>query len=110
MRSAPSRSKHSSRPPRTGPSSTEAAVHSGSSPEWPRSQQWPCPELSPEARDFASRPHGRKFAAIAYPVAVGTASGEIVQPGRMIIGGVFSSFLHSVVKDVLESPFVPAGH
>ncbi len=67
-------------------------------------------ELSPEARDFASRPHGRKFAAIAYPVAVGTASGEIVQPGRMIIGGVFSSFLHSVVKDVLESPFVPAGH
>ena len=67
-------------------------------------------ELSPEARDLCVEASRRKFAAIAYPVAVGTASGEIVQPGRMIIGSVFSSFLHSVVKDVLESPFVPAGH
>ena len=67
-------------------------------------------ELSPEARAYGSRPHGRKFAAIAYPVAVGTTTGEVVQARRMVIGGVFSSFLREVVKDVLESPFLPARH
>ena len=51
---------------------------------------------------------GRKFAAIAYPVAVGTTTGEVVQARRMVIGGVLS-FLREVVKDVLESPSRPLG-
>jgi len=45
--------------------------------------------LGPQARAWAATPHGRRFAAIAYPVAIGAATGEIVQPRRMIIGGIF---------------------
>jgi len=66
--------------------------------------------LGPQARAWAATPHGRRFAAIAYPVAIGAATGEIVQPRRMIIGGIFPPFLHDLVHEVLEAPLRPAVH
>jgi hypothetical protein len=67
------------------------------------------PELTPAARTWASTPHGRSFAVIAFPVAIGLRTGEVVNPRRMVVGGVFSSFLKGVVSDVLVAPLRSAG-
>jgi hypothetical protein len=61
-------------------------------------------ELTSQARDWASTPHGRKFAVVAYPVAIGVGTREVIQPRLMVIGAVFSSFLQGFVRDVLQSP------
>ncbi len=62
------------------------------------------PDLSPQARAWATEPHGRRFAAVAYPVAVGLGRGEVVQPKRMLIGAIFTPFLRGLVGDVLGAP------
>jgi hypothetical protein len=64
------------------------------------------PSMSEEVRAWASKPHGRHFAAIAYPVAVDASSGSVVNPQRMVVGGIFSSFLRNLVRDVVSVPLV----
>jgi hypothetical protein len=60
------------------------------------------PSLTDEARAWASSAHGHRFAALAYPVAVDRSSGEVVQPRRMVVGGVFAGFLRGLVGAVLS--------
>jgi hypothetical protein len=62
------------------------------------------PGGSGDGPDWAAKPHGRRFAALAYPVAVDLMEGRVVEPGRMVIGGMFSGFLRGVVRDVLRAP------
>jgi hypothetical protein len=61
------------------------------------------PTVSPEVRQWAARPHGHRFASVGYPVAVGLAPAEVVEPERMLTGRVFRSFLRSVVAEVTRS-------
>ena len=62
------------------------------------------PDGAGEAAAWAQRSHGQHFAALAYPVAVDLRAGTVTQPGRMIVGGVFSGFLRQVVRDAVEAP------
>ncbi len=59
------------------------------------------PAMSAEARAWASRPHGHRFASVGYPVAVSLSPPEVVQPERMLTGRVFRSFLRGVVAEAV---------
>jgi hypothetical protein len=50
---------------------------------------------------WADHPHGRRFAAMAYPVVVELDTGRVVHPGRMLLGAVFSGHLQRVADDVV---------
>jgi hypothetical protein len=63
------------------------------------------PALGPEARAWASRPHGHRFASVGYPVAVGVSTREVVEPERMVTGRVFRGFLRGVVAELLAAPY-----
>ena len=56
-----------------------------------------------EGAAWASRPHGRRFAAIAYPVAVDLDARTVVEPARMVLGGIFVPFLRGIVTEVVRS-------
>ena len=62
------------------------------------------PELTPSARQWAERPHGHAFAAVAYPVAVGVRDRQIAEPVRMKVGRLFQGFLHDLVQEVAAVP------
>ena len=59
------------------------------------------PAMSAEAREWARRPHGHRFASVGYPVALGLSPREVAQPERMLAGRVFRGFLRTVVADVV---------
>jgi hypothetical protein len=65
-----------------------------------------CPDGAGEASVWASKSHGQRFAAVAYPVAVDLSAGTVVQPKRMLVGGVFAGFLRGIVRDCVEAPLV----
>ena len=52
---------------------------------------------------WGARAHGRRFAALAYPVAVNVETGTVVQPTRMVFGGIFLPFLRGIVRDVVQA-------
>ena len=56
-----------------------------------------------EGAAWASRAHGRRFAAIAYPVAVDLDAGTVVEPTRMVLGGIFVPFLRGVVAKTIRA-------
>lgn len=62
------------------------------------------PDGPGEAMEWASHPHGHRFAAMAYPVAVDLRAGTVTQPQRLRIGRLFQGFLRGVVQDVVEAP------
>lgn len=67
--------------------------------------------LSPAVRAWTERVHGRAFAAVTHPVLVDVSTGEVLDPGRPVLGVVYHSYLHGVVTDVV-TPAVrrpPAG-
>jgi hypothetical protein len=51
---------------------------------------------------WASKPHGRRFAALTYPVTVDLANGRVDQPGRMLIGAVYVPYLKELVREHVE--------
>jgi hypothetical protein len=53
---------------------------------------------SPEAVDWASSVHGRQFSAIPWPVLIDTAVPTLVQPQRMVIGGIYKAHLQQMVN------------
>lgn len=57
-----------------------------------------------DAVEWASRSHGQRFASVAYPVTVDLRGGVVVQPKRMVVGGIFTGFLRGVVGDVVAAP------
>jgi hypothetical protein len=62
------------------------------------------PDGPGEAVEWASHPHGHRFAAMAYPVAVDLRAGTVTQPLRFRIGRLFQGFLRGVVHDAIEAP------
>jgi hypothetical protein len=58
----------------------------------------------PPAYQWAAAPHGRKFAALPFPVLVDTSTEQVVRPRRMLLGGVYLSHLKSVVDRHVAGP------
>lgn len=56
-------------------------------------------ESAKEAGDWAVNPHGRKFAALTFPVLVDVAGRSVACPKRMVIGAVYVPYLRQVVAD-----------
>ena len=54
------------------------------------------------AGEWAVKPHGRRFAALAYPVLVDLANERVVRPERMLIGAVYAPYLRQLVKEHVE--------
>jgi hypothetical protein len=57
------------------------------------------PAASEEARAWAVSPHGRRFAAVPYPVLVDLSRADVVHPRRMLLGGIFAGYLREIVED-----------
>jgi len=53
---------------------------------------------SPEAVQWASNVHGRQFSTIPWPSLVDTRVPTVVQPQRMVIGGIYKSYLQQMVQ------------
>jgi hypothetical protein len=54
-----------------------------------------------DAATWAGHPHGRRFAAMAYPVAVEVPAGRVVHPPRLVVGAVFNGHLRRVAEEVV---------
>jgi len=52
----------------------------------------------PAAAGWASKVHGRKFAAMPWPALLDTATGTVVQPAKMTIGGIYKAYLQEMVQ------------
>jgi hypothetical protein len=52
---------------------------------------------------WAASPHGRKFGVMSFPCVADATTGRVTRPDRMVIGGVYSGHLKSVV-DTLVAP------
>jgi hypothetical protein len=66
-------------------------------------------ESAGEAGDWAVKPHGRKFAALTYPVLVDVARRTVTSPARMVIGAVYVPWFRQVVADHVAPAVAAAG-
>lgn len=57
----------------------------------------------PELTKWARRPHGRRFAALTYPVLVTTSLRTVEQPSRMMLGGIYTRYLRTLVDQHVTS-------
>ena len=60
--------------------------------------------VAPEVEQWAVRPHGRRFAALTFPVLAEVAAAKVVRPERMMLGGIYTGFLKDLVKQYVETP------
>lgn len=51
---------------------------------------------------WAERPHGRSFGAIAYPVVADLSTGRVTHPGRMVLGAVFNGHLRAIAEEIVS--------
>src|SRR5665648_441146 len=58
--------------------------------------------LSPEVRAWAERVHGRKFGAITHPVIADVGVGDVVEPARTALGGIYYSYLRGIVTSIVR--------
>ncbi|MGH3504256.1 MAG: hypothetical protein ACRDQA_25665 [Nocardioidaceae bacterium] len=57
----------------------------------------------PKLTEWARKPHGRRFAAIAYPSLVTTSLRTVEQPKRMRFGGVYTPYLRELLDEHVAS-------
>lgn len=60
--------------------------------------------VAPEVEQWATKPHGRRFAALTFPVLAEVGAGKVVCPERMVLGGIYTGFLKDLVKQYVEAP------
>jgi hypothetical protein len=58
---------------------------------------------TPEQVAWASQPHGRRFAAITFPVLADASSRRVVYPQRMVLGGIYLGYLQELVRSYVET-------
>jgi hypothetical protein len=51
------------------------------------------------AGGWAVKPHGRRFAAMAFPVLVDVTAGSVSHPQRMAIGAIYVPYLKKLVQE-----------
>jgi len=59
---------------------------------------------TPEQVAWASTPHGRRFAALTFPVMVDASTRRVVRPERMVLGGIYTGYLKELVSTHIEGP------
>ena len=59
---------------------------------------------TPEQVAWAATPHGRRFAAITFPVLVDAGTRRVVRPERMVLGGIYTGYLQELVRTHIEAP------
>jgi hypothetical protein len=57
-----------------------------------------------EQAAWAMKPHGRRFAAITFPVLVDATTRRVVFPERMVLGGIYAGYLKDLVRTHVEVP------
>lgn len=60
--------------------------------------------VAPEAEQWAAKPHGRRFAALTFPVLAEVGAARVVRPERMVLGGIYAGFLKDLVRQYVEVP------
>ncbi len=58
---------------------------------------------TPEQVAWASQPHGRRFAAITFPVLADASSHQVIYPKRMVLGGIYLGYLQELVRSNVET-------
>jgi urease gamma subunit len=58
------------------------------------------------AHEWASKPHGRKWAVMPVPVLVDAATGQVTRPQRMVIGALYFPYL----RGLIDQHVTPAVH
>jgi hypothetical protein len=61
-------------------------------------------QATPQEEAWAAKPHGRRFAAIPFPVLADPTAGKVVRPERMILGGIYAGYLKDLVRQYVEAP------
>jgi hypothetical protein len=56
------------------------------------------------AYGWASKPHGRQFAALPFPVLADTSTGQVAMPRRMVLGGIYKAYFQSLVTEHVTTP------
>lgn len=57
-----------------------------------------------EQVEWAAHPHGRRFAAIAFPVLVDATARRVIRPERMVLGAIYTGYLQELVRTYVETP------
>src|SRR5438445_13207563 len=60
--------------------------------------------VAPEVEAWATKPHGRRFAALTFPVLAEGAAAKAVRPERMMLGGSYTGSLKVLVRQCVEAP------
>ena len=60
-------------------------------------------DATPEQVAWASQPHGRRFAAVTFPVLADSSSRHVVYPQRMVLGGIYLGYLQELVRTYVET-------
>ncbi len=60
--------------------------------------------VAPEVERWATKPHGRRFAALTFPVLAEVGARRVVRPERMMLGGIYTAFLKDLVRKYVEIP------
>lgn len=58
-------------------------------------------QVDGDAAAWAGHHHGRRFAALTYPVAVETTTGLVIHPGPAVLGAIFNSHLRRVAEEIV---------
>ena len=61
-------------------------------------------QATPELSAWAATPHGRRFAALTFPVLVDASPRQVVYPQRMALGGIYTGYLKDLVRTYVEAP------
>jgi hypothetical protein len=59
---------------------------------------------TPQDEMWAARPHGRRFAAIAFPVVADPSTRRVIRPEKMVLGGIYAGYLQDLVRKYVERP------
>ena len=63
--------------------------------------------LIPASRDWASRPSGRRFAALSFPVTVECIDRRINHPQHLLVGAVYTRSCKRIVRDYVTRVVQP---
>ena len=52
---------------------------------------------------WAVKPHGRRFAAVTFPVLADPSAKRVIRPERMVLGGIYTGYLQDLVRTYVEA-------
>ena len=58
-------------------------------------------QATPAVTEWAHHLRGRRYAALTYPIAAETSTGNVIHPRRMVLGAIYDSHLRSVAREIV---------